>query len=126
LPPFCSKGQQFLGVAESRASGLRTGRRFESCNSPPELWRRSSYAAAARAASPLSYVTGDDPPFLILHGTEDCLVSPHQSQRLHDALQSAGVDVTLSLVAGGKHGGILDAPGSLMALETFLDRVLCD
>ncbi|MDG2124821.1 MAG: alpha/beta hydrolase, partial [Verrucomicrobiales bacterium] len=43
----------------------------------------------ARAASPVSYVTPDDPPFLIVHGTADPLVPYPQSQTLHRLLKSA-------------------------------------
>ena len=37
-------------------------------------------------ADPAAYVTPDDPPFFIVHGTADCLVPFHQSQLLVDAL----------------------------------------
>ncbi len=48
-------------------------------------------------ASPITYVDGDDPPFLILHGTGDCTVPSHQSQLLYDALSAVGVPATLQL-----------------------------
>lgn len=59
---------------------------------------------AARAASPLAYVTPAAPPFLIAHGTADVLVRPDQSVLLHDALAGAGVDGTLYLLDGVRHG----------------------
>ncbi|QDU41523.1 Carboxylesterase NlhH [Maioricimonas rarisocia] len=58
-----------------------------------------------RHASPLTYVTEDDPPFLIIHGTDDRLVLIEQSQLLQTALKEADVDVLMIPVTGGGHGG---------------------
>ncbi|MCX6910784.1 MAG: alpha/beta hydrolase, partial [Verrucomicrobia bacterium] len=44
----------------------------------------------ARAANPITYVTPDDPPFLIMHGDRDPLVPHHQSELLAAALKKAG------------------------------------
>lgn len=54
-----------------------------------------------------TYITSDDPPFFIQHGTSDCNVPPQQSQLFYDALSSMlGVDkVTLILLDGAGHGG---------------------
>ncbi len=59
----------------------------------------------ARAASPITYVSADDPPFLMIHGTEDPLVPFNQSERLRDALKAAGVEALLIPIEGGGHGG---------------------
>ncbi len=59
----------------------------------------------ARRASPITYVTKDCPPFLIVHGDADPRVSYTQSVWLTTALQQTGVPVTLYLVKGAKHGG---------------------
>jgi acetyl esterase/lipase len=59
--------------------------------------------ALAIAASPVTYVNGDAPPFLIQHGTADRLVAYQQSQILADALKEAGCDVTLNLIEGADH-----------------------
>ncbi len=42
-------------------------------------------------ASPVTYITPDDPPFLILHGDMDPVVPYTQSQILHDRLVAGGV-----------------------------------
>ncbi|MGW8956906.1 alpha/beta hydrolase fold domain-containing protein [Paenibacillus sp. NPDC055715] len=60
---------------------------------------------AAAAANPISYVTKDDPPFLIMHGDQDTLVSPNQTEILHNALVEKGVDSTRYVVKGAAHGG---------------------
>lgn len=49
------------------------------------------FAAEYAAASPITYVTPDDPPVMLYHGKLDSLVEVEQSQRLHQALTEAGV-----------------------------------
>jgi acetyl esterase/lipase len=58
---------------------------------------------AAKEASPVTYATEDDPPFLIVHGTKDGLVPVDQARRLHQALSQAGADSTLVIVEGQGH-----------------------
>ena len=60
-----------------------------------------------KAANPITYVTPYAPPFLIMHGTEDCTVPSQQSQLLYNALLPAiGEDkVTLVFLHGAGHGG---------------------
>ena len=59
---------------------------------------------AARAASPVTYATADDPPFLLLHGDNDLLVPFQQSELLHRALLAAGVASDLRIIPGAGHG----------------------
>lgn len=54
-------------------------------------------------ASPVTYVTPNDPPFLIFHGEEDSLVPITQSELFVEALQSAGVEVTFVRVKNAGH-----------------------
>ena len=58
----------------------------------------------ARSASPITYVTKDDPPFLTIHGTNDALVPFEQSVELTDSLQKAGVLARLIPIQDGGHG----------------------
>ena len=55
-------------------------------------------------ASPITYVTPDDPPFLLFHGDADSVVPFEQSQIMEGALKQVGVPVKFVLVPGGKHG----------------------
>lgn len=64
------------------------------------------YAEEARAASPIHYVSPSAPPFLIMHGDKDVVVSPSQSAALHEALSAAGADSTRYVVEGAGHGGV--------------------
>ncbi len=60
--------------------------------------------ALARAASPLFRVSRAAPPFLILHGDGDSLVSPAQSEALFQKLKGAGCNVSYRLYSGEEHG----------------------
>lgn len=62
------------------------------------------YKSLAQKVNPITYITGDEPPFLNLHGDSDKTVPPGQSELLHAALKKAGVDSTLYIVKGGGHG----------------------
>lgn len=62
----------------------------------------------ALRADPITYVTKDDPPFLIVHGDRDPLVPYNQSELLYEALRNAGVDATFYTVRGAGHGGFRD------------------
>lgn len=81
----------------------------------------------ARAASPVTHVSADDPPFLILHGTADPEVDISQSRALHEALRAAGVDATLKEYAREAHFGIhplRTVPERFAsAMDAFLERV---
>lgn len=55
-------------------------------------------------ASPVTWASSDDPPFLLLHGDKDKLVPLSQSQVLNDALSDAGVDSELVVVKNAGHG----------------------
>ena len=79
-----------------------------------------------RHASPLTYVSKDDPPFLIIHGTDDPLVPYNQSEVLEAALQKAGVSVSLQTITAGQHGGFrsreLDRRTRLFFEKHLLDK----
>src|SRR5262249_1115640 len=59
----------------------------------------------AAKASPVTYVSKESAPFLILHGDKDPTVPYSQSEMLEEALKKAGVEVTLVNVKGAGHGG---------------------
>ena len=76
-------------------------------------------------ANPITYVTPDDPPFLILHGDRDPLVPVGESDLLFQALRSAHVNVIFHKIVGAGHGGpeFELAPVRAMVLA-FLDQHL--
>jgi dipeptidyl aminopeptidase/acylaminoacyl peptidase len=61
-------------------------------------------AEIARDISPVSHVTPDDPPTLIIHGDQDRLVPLQQSELMIDKLSKAGVKTNLVLKKGAGHG----------------------
>jgi acetyl esterase/lipase len=54
--------------------------------------------------SPVTYISSDSPPFLILQGDKDETVPLEQSQVLYDQLTAAGVPATLVIVHNAGHG----------------------
>lgn len=59
--------------------------------------------AATQAASPITYVDGDEVPMLILHGESDPLVPNGQSVLLYEALTGAGNAAIFISVPGAGH-----------------------
>lgn len=58
----------------------------------------------ALKASPIEYIKGEHPPFLIMHGSEDTTVSPQQSAQLYNALKAKDSPAHYILVEGAEHG----------------------
>lgn len=73
-------------------------------------------------ANPITYVSKDDPPFLIMHGDKDPLVPHNQSELLEAALKKAGVDVTFHTVKGAGHG--FGGPEINKRVDAFFDKYL--
>jgi dipeptidyl aminopeptidase/acylaminoacyl peptidase len=78
--------------------------------------------AKATAASPIHYVSKDDPPFLIVHGEGDRVIPVEQSQRFYEELRKAGVNATLKILPQVGHQGVLME--SVKDAEVFFDATL--
>ncbi len=81
----------------------------------------------AKQANPINYVSDDDPPFLIVHGDNDLLVSYRQSELLHAALTKAGVTSKLQIEPGAGHGfsgGKSSKPELVGQAADFFDKHL--
>jgi acetyl esterase/lipase len=79
----------------------------------------------AKAASPVTYVDKNDPPFLIIHGEKDELVSPKQSQLLSAWLTVSGVQNELIIVKDAPHFGVMfDADEIRTKVIGFLKKQL--
>jgi acetyl esterase/lipase len=74
---------------------------------------------ACKRANPISYVTKDDPPFLIMHGDKDMTVPMNQSWLLYEALKDAGVKAKLHIVEGAGHG--FSGPDVRTRVDDFFD-----
>lgn len=93
----------------------------------PEGWLLGGAVLAdldrARSASPVAYATGDEPPFLIFHGTDDPTVPYPQSQAMYQAVGSG--DATFHTIVGAAHGGPpFEHPATLQLVADFFDRHL--
>lgn len=73
----------------------------------------------AAHASPITWVSADDAPSLIVHGTKDELVPYPQSTAFENKLEKAGVATVLLTVEGGGHGNGF-GPSVSEAVATFL------
>jgi acetyl esterase/lipase len=82
-------------------------------------------------ASPVNYITPDDPPFLILHGDLDETIPVTQSQIFHDRLVAGGVSSVYVVVHNAGHGfgavgGPIDPPYATISktILGFFDQYL--
>lgn len=71
----------------------------------------------AARVNPITYVSRDDPPFLIVHGDKDPTVPINQSELLFKSLKETGVSSHFHTIHGAGHGG----PG--FASQDSADRV---
>ncbi|SFR85717.1 Acetyl esterase/lipase [Halomicrobium zhouii] len=82
--------------------------------------------AKYEAASPVTHVTPDDPPFLLMHGRADEVVSVDHSRVLADALADAGVDAALYELHGLNHvfahGDAESIESERVAMELLTDE----
>jgi len=79
----------------------------------------------AKAASPVTYVDKNDPPFLIIHGEKDDLVSNRHSQLLSSWLQVVGVENELVIVKDAPHfGEMYDVDEVRNKVMSFLKKQL--
>jgi acetyl esterase/lipase len=80
-----------------------------------------------RKVSPVTYISAQAPPTLIMQGDKDSLVPLAQSQELYDRLHAAGVSVKFLHFPGQQHGFVGATPGELQQdLETvfaFFDQL---
>lgn len=79
----------------------------------------------AKAASPIGHVDGTEPPFLLMHGSGDKVVSSLQSKKMFEVLQNKKVEAEYVLVRGAEHGDLpWYQPGVISRVVNFFDRHL--
>lgn len=76
----------------------------------------------AAAASPATYASSDDAPFITFHGTQDQRVAFLHAETIHAALKKAGVESHLIPITGGGHGSVKH-PDVKARGEIFLRRI---
>ncbi len=76
-------------------------------------------------ANPVNYVDKNDPPFLLLHGTQDVSVSPSHTLLMHNALREAGVNSTRYVLEGARHASAeFSDPQVIKIIVDFLNKNL--
>ena len=77
------------------------------------------------AASPVTHVTADDPPVLLIHGDADDVVSYENAEVMKAVLEKAGVPVELLRIPGAGHGptfpGATNPPDYIGAMVDWFD-----
>lgn len=74
-------------------------------------------------SQPVNFVDGDEPPMLLLHGSDDKLVWPRNSRRFSARLRDAGSDVTYLEYPGLGHIRILSGLRSPRYAPTRADLI---
>jgi len=75
-------------------------------------------------ASPSSWVNGQEPPFLLIHGQDDTNIPPSFSKEFADLLTENGVTVQLDLIEGMDHNGITKSEEIYSLVDEFLSSIL--
>lgn len=112
----------FYGISDLRSIGEGLGEEIEAVHHSPAVTEALlvhgaafntfpgadifSDPAKADEASPLHHVDGNEPPVLLLHGSQDTLVSPLQSAKIYDKLISLQEDASFVLVENARHGDL--------------------
>jgi acetyl esterase/lipase len=93
----------------------------------PELREVFGEEADWPLSQPVNFADGDEPPFLLLHGSDDRIVWALNSERLQAKLEAAGSSARYVPIAGTGHIGILlglrreEASPALAETLRFLD-----
>jgi acetyl esterase len=68
------------------------------------LIQQKGLQEALRESAPITYVTKDAPPFLLIQGDQDEYIPFTEDTNLQTALRKVGVRCDLIRISGGKHG----------------------
>ena len=85
---------------------------------------RKSKPEAYRRASPITFVSRDDPPMFFFHGALDTLVPPDSPARMRDRLKEVDVAAELHVIKEAGHVQAFVGQKAVPAAIEFLDRVL--
>ena len=82
-------------------------------------------AEAKHDVSPISFVSGDDPPIMQLHGDQDDIVPIQHARVMHGRLTKAGVKTELVVVPGANHGVAGAGPQVTQRATAFVREHCC-
>ena len=109
-----------IGAAPTDLRRFRPNVVFNRLLGGPPDQRPELYATA----SPITFVTPDDPPMFLYHGAHDWVVDPSQSQIMVDALRRAHVPVEYYETRGGHVTTFLFDGDEVRHALAFLDHWL--
>lgn len=111
FPPtdFLNYGKEGeLGIGRGRLKAFRAPFDFEEWDAPThhfvEIEDEAKLVEIGRQISPVTHVSPDDPPMLIIHGDADELVPIQQANLMIAKLKEAGVEAELITKPGAAHG----------------------
>lgn len=114
---FCGPSD-FLRLDENRPPNGRAGEAITTLLGGPLKTRKD----VARQASAAHYVSADDPPFLIVHGTADPVVPMDQAQSFFERQKKVGMKTMMIPIGGGGH--IIYGDEIFQRVRAFFDREL--
>lgn len=83
---------------------------------------KETYEMNAEAASPLTYIDSEDPPFLIIHGLDDKIVPIEHAIKLHTALVESGVEARY--FSKENTGHMINDADTLTMISHYMDLYL--
>jgi dipeptidyl aminopeptidase/acylaminoacyl peptidase len=86
----------------------------------PETPADQMDTSARKDVSPITFVSGDDPPVLQVHGDKDATVPIEHARELHERLERAGVTTELVVIAGASHAVAGAGPQVTRRAEAFV------
>jgi len=110
--------------------GVTNGQQHNPATSPESILMGAAITTVpdkVKEANPETYITADDPPFFIQHGTADVLIPYLQSQDFYNKLNVViGTDkVSLEFLQGAGHGtSEFSATANVSKTLDFLDKYL--
>ncbi|MDQ3288397.1 MAG: alpha/beta hydrolase [Pseudomonadota bacterium] len=92
--------------------------RYRPVFGPPSQWPQ---------AQAINFVDGNEPPFLLIHGSDDGVVAPRNSEQLARKLRTSGVPARVVLIEDAGHSaplmGLYDPDRSPLVVPAILDFV---
>jgi acetyl esterase/lipase len=104
---FGAPGRELIHATDHRAP-FRPAFDYRELDREQNLWLpvtdSEKLRKITREISPITHVSSDDPPTLIIHGEKDDLVPVQQSHIFVERLKGAGVEAKLIVKEGAGHG----------------------
>ena len=77
------------------------------------------------ASNPMHYISAKTPPFLIMHGGSDTIMSVTESRQLHEALLRNGTSSHFYFIRNAQHSGVVWQQDQIISIIlSFLEQVL--